>query len=45
MNIELEKEEIQIIVHALGSAAPVNKELEAVQFKLYHKLLFKLNEK
>ncbi len=45
MTIEVTKEELQIIINALGSASPVSKELEIVQFKLYHKLFFKLNEK
>lgn len=45
MTVELTKEELQIIINALGSASPTSKELEVVQFKLYHRLFFKLNEK
>lgn len=44
MTIELSKEELDIIVFALASTQPINKELEIIQFKLYHRLLFKLNE-
>ena len=42
--IELSKEELEIIVYALSSTQPINRELEVLAFKLYHKLLFKLND-
>jgi hypothetical protein len=41
--IEFTKKEIEILINAAGSASP-SMENEVVQFKLYHKLLFKLNE-
>jgi len=43
--IELDEIELTIIVTALANAQPISKELEIHQFKLYHKLLFKLKEK
>jgi len=43
VTIEFTKEELEVLVKATGSAAPtVNTEV--IQFKLYHKLLFRLNE-
>jgi len=44
ISVELTKYELEVLIAAIGSANPVNKETEVVQFKLYHKLLFKLNE-
>jgi hypothetical protein len=43
--ISLNEIELSIIITALSSAQPINKELEITQYKLYHKLLFKLKEK
>lgn len=43
INIELTKQELEVLVKATGSAAPTIND-EVIQFKLYHKLLFKLNE-
>lgn len=42
-SVEFTKEELRILVTAVGSASP-SKNDEILQFKLYHKLLFKLNE-
>lgn len=44
INIELSKQELEILINAVGSSQPINKDFEILQFKLYHKLLFKLNE-
>ena len=41
--IEFNRKELEILINATGSASP-SIENEVVQFKLYHKLLFKLNE-
>jgi len=41
--VEFTKLELQILVNAVGSASPSIND-ETAQFKLYHKLLFKLNE-
>jgi len=43
ITVELSKLELQVLVNAVGSSSPVI-ENEIIQFKLYHKLLFKLNE-
>jgi hypothetical protein len=43
VQVDFTKRELEILVKAAGSASP-NLEDEATQFKLYHKLLFKLNE-
>jgi hypothetical protein len=42
--VAFKKEELEIIIHALSSAQPLNKELEVIQFKLYHRMRFNLNE-
>jgi hypothetical protein len=41
--IEFTKEELEVLIKATGSSSPdVDKEI--VQFKLYHKLIFRYNE-
>lgn len=42
--VDLDKLELEILVFALSSTQPINKELELKQFQLYHKLKFKLND-
>ncbi len=44
IQLELDEIDLSIIIAALSSAQPISKELEIYQFKLYHHLLFKLNE-
>jgi len=44
VSISLSKEELSIITYALASSLPFNKEQEVIQFKLYHRLLFKMND-
>lgn len=41
--IEFTREELQVLITATGSASP-SKADEIIQFKLYHKLVFKFNE-
>ncbi len=41
--VELNSNEMRIIINALGSKSPESKEDEAIQFRLYHTLVFKLN--
>jgi hypothetical protein len=41
--IEFTKDELKILINAVGSSSPILED-EIIQFKLYHKLLFKLNE-
>lgn len=43
LSVELNKSELFLIVQALGQGQPP-PELEVVQFKLYHRLKFKLTE-
>ena len=43
VSIPFTKKELEVLIHAVGSAAPIIED-EVVQFKLYHKLVFKLNE-
>ena len=42
--LSLTIEELKIIVYSLSSTQPISAELEASQFRLYHKLLARLNE-
>ena len=37
-------EELEVLINAIRSSNPTDKDHEVIQFKLYHKLLFKLNE-
>ncbi len=43
ITVELTSNEMRIIINALGSKSPESKEDEAIQFRLYHTLVFKLN--
>ena len=42
---ELDSEELQILLNAISSSIPSNKDDEAKIFKLYYKLRLKLGEK
>jgi hypothetical protein len=42
--VELNKQELEVLINAVGSAQPINKDYEIIQFKLYHKLIFRLND-
>jgi len=42
--VEFSVKELEILIHALGTANPTDKDFEVMQFRLYHKILFKLNE-
>jgi hypothetical protein len=44
VSVELDEIDLIIITTALASSQPINKELETSQFRLYYRLLFKLNE-
>jgi hypothetical protein len=41
--VELNKFELKVLLNAVGNASPILED-EIILFKLYHKLLFKLNE-
>lgn len=43
VSVDISLIELQILINALGGSQPVNKELEVIQFKLYHRLLFTYN--
>jgi hypothetical protein len=42
--ISLTRAELQVLVYAIASSQPLTKELEEIQYRLYHRLLQKLND-
>ena len=42
--VEFTREEIEILIGSIASSTPADKEHEAILFKLYYKLKFKLTD-